>query len=119
MASIEKHIRAVQNKERKKELLHFIDDDNLDDTAQKREKIKSLVIDMLKESYNHMVKKVDDVLHSSAVDIDGWDESYDKMILPKTILTAVLEMESTQYSGVGTSFEKQIKKDVKNIRCFI
>lgn len=115
MASIDKHIRAVQNKERKRELSHFIDDD----TTQKREKIKSLVIDMLKESYNHMVKKVDDVLHSSAVDIDGWDESYAKMILPKTILTAVLEMESTQYSGVGTSFEKQIKKDVKNIRCFI
>lgn len=119
MASIYKHIKAVQDKERKRELSHFIDDDNLDDTAQKRKKIKSLVVDMMKESYEHMIKKIDTALDSSAVDIDGWDELYSPMILPKCIITAILEGESTQYSASGTSFEKQIKKEVKNIRYFL
>ena len=32
------------------------------------------------------------------------------MILPKCIVTAILQDESTQYEGKGTSFEKQVKK---------
>ena len=86
---------------------------------EKREKIKSLVSDMLKESYEAMVKKIDKALNSGAVDIDGWNEKDSPMILPKCIVTAILQNESTQYEAKGTSFEKRIKKEVNNIRYFL
>lgn len=86
---------------------------------EKQEKIKSLVSDMLQESFNSMLKNVDRVLNSGAIDVDGWDEKINSMILPKCIATAILQRESEQYEGKGTSFEKQVKKEVKNIRYFI
>jgi predicted transcriptional regulator len=89
------------------------------DAETKEGKIKSLVLDMLKESYEAMIKKVDKAIHSGAVDIDEWDESYQPMILPKCIVTAILQNEAAQYEGKGTSFENKVKKEVKNIRHFI
>ena len=88
-------------------------------TSEKKEKVKSLVSDMLKESYESMISKIDKALNSGAIDIDNWDEKNSPMILPKCIVTALLEQESTQYAGSGTSFEKEIKKEVKNIRYFL
>jgi len=41
------------------------------------------------------------------------------MILPKCIVVAVLESEADQYKATGTSFEKEVKKEVRNLRCFI
>ena len=88
-------------------------------TGDKKDKIKSLVTDMLQESYEAMLKKVDKVLNSGAIDIDSWEESRNPMILPKCIVTAILQNESTQYEGKGTSFEKDVKKEVRNIRYFL
>jgi hypothetical protein len=88
-------------------------------TQEKQHRVKSLVKDMLKESYEAMIKKVDKALNSGAIDIDGWDEKINSMILPKCIVTAILQDESTQYEGKGTSFEKKVKKEVKNIRHFL
>lgn len=88
-------------------------------TQEKADKIKSLVTDMLNDSHQAMIKKIDKALNSGAIDVDSWDENDKPMIVPKCIVTAILEQESTQYSGSGTSFEKQIKKEVKNIRYFI
>jgi hypothetical protein len=85
----------------------------------KKEQIKELVIDMLNESHETMIKKVDKALDSGAVDIEGWDLSNGPMILPKCIVTAILQQESTQYDGTGTGFERRVRKEVKNIRYFI
>lgn len=85
----------------------------------KKVKIKSLVSEMLNDSLNAMLNKIDKVLESGAVDVDGWDETHNSMILPKCIVTAILQNESMQYEAKGTSFEKQVKKEVKNIRYFI
>jgi hypothetical protein len=41
------------------------------------------------------------------------------MILPKCIVTAILQNESTQYEAKGTSFEKHVKKEAKNICSFL
>ena len=41
------------------------------------------------------------------------------MILPKTLLVALLENESTQYLGKGTDFEKKVRKDANNIKYFL
>ena len=88
-------------------------------TKSKKAKIKKLVSDMLKDSQKAMLKNIDKAINSGAIDVDDWDENISPMILPKCIVTAILEQEATQYDGSGTSFEKQIKKEVKNIRYFI
>ena len=88
-------------------------------TQEKKNKIKSLSEDMLKESFDDMIKKVEKALNSGAIDIDSWDENNNPMILPKCIVTAILQDESTQYEGKGTSFEKQVKKEVQNIRYYL
>lgn len=88
-------------------------------TQEKKNKIKSLTEDMLKESFGSMIKKVEKALNSGVIDVDSWDENNNPMILPKCIVTAILQDESTQYEGKGTSFEKQVKKEVKNIRYFL
>ncbi len=85
----------------------------------KEEKIKSIVVEMLKESEENMFLSIDKVLKSRAIDIDGWDEKSNRMILPKIIITAILQEESTNWACAGTCFEKQVKKEVKNIRYFL
>ena len=85
----------------------------------KKDKIKSLVIDMLNNSHSAMINKIETVFDSGCIDIDNWDEKINSMILPKCIVTALLESESTQYNGKGTSFEKQVKREVRNIRYFV
>jgi len=88
-------------------------------THEKKERIKSFVSEMLEYSHKNMLLKLDTVMNSGCIDIDSWDEKISPMILPKTIVTALLEHESVQYLGKGTSHEKTIKKEVKNIRYFI
>ncbi len=89
------------------------------ETNEKIEKIRELVHDMLTESYGVMVKRIDRAIYSGAIDIDAWNPNDKPMILPKIITTAILRNESTQYDGKGTSFEKQIKKEVKNLQYFL
>lgn len=88
-------------------------------TQEKKDKIKSLVVDMLNESHEAMIKKIDKALNSGAIDVDKWDPADKPMIIPKCIVIAVLEDESMQFTGKGTSYERYIKKEVKNIRYFI
>lgn len=89
------------------------------ETKIKKEKIKALVLDMLKDSHEAMVKKADTVLNSGCIDAESWDPNNAPMILPKCIVTALLQSEATQYGAEGTSFEKKVKKEVRNIRYFI
>lgn len=85
----------------------------------KKEKIRSLVVEMLNESHEAMIKNVEKALNSGAIDTEQWGERTNKMIIPKCIVTAILQKEAEQYEGKGTSFEKQVKREVKNIRYFI
>jgi hypothetical protein len=88
-------------------------------TQEKKEKIEALVIEILNDSKEAMVKKITMALNCGALDIEDWDENKSPMIVPKIIIAALLESESTQYSARGTSFEKKIKKEVKNLRYYI
>ena len=88
-------------------------------TQEKKEKVKQLAIDMLTESLAAMIKQVDKAINSGAIDIDQWSEDDKPMILPKIITTAILQTESEQYEGKGTSYEKYIKKEVKNVKYFL
>lgn len=85
---------------------------------EQKEKIKALVIELLKDSHEEMIKKIDRALNSGALDIENWDEKISRMVLPKTIATAILESEAGYYS-TGTTYAKRIKRDVKNLRYFI
>ena len=85
----------------------------------KRKAIKNLVKEMLEDSHEKMLQKIDKVLNSGCVDIEGWDSEIGKMVLPKCIVAAIIEDEARQYYGRGTSFEKQVKKEIKNIKNFI
>ena len=92
---------------------------NLNKIKSNKEQIKELVKDMLIESHQKAIENIDRVLESGCVDVDGWDAINAPMVLPKTILTAILENEARQYTARGTSFEKQMKKEVRNIHYFL
>jgi len=85
----------------------------------KKEKIKALAVEMLNDSYQDIIKKIDKALNSNAVDVESWDEKNGPMMLPKMILCAVLEDEATEYSGKGTTYERKIRKEINNIKYFI
>lgn len=86
---------------------------------EQKEKIKALVIELLNTSHEAMINKIERAINCGAIDIESWDENNSPMIIPKIIATAILERESTQWSAKGTSFEKKIKREVKNLRYYI
>jgi hypothetical protein len=88
-------------------------------TETKKNKIKKLAIDMLKESHKAQLKLVEKALDSGAIDIDAWDEKNGPMVTPKIIVVAILQRESDQYDGTGTGLEKRVKKEVKNLKYFL
>ena len=86
----------------------------------KKAKIKKLVNEMLRGSVKEIKDNlIDKALNSGCVDVDSWSETYDSMVLPKSILIATLLHEADQYSVKGTCFEKRVKKEVKNISLFL
>lgn len=85
----------------------------------KKEEIKLLVKEMLLDSYEAMTKKVERAVNSGAFSLEDWEKNNAPMIIPKCIVAALLEQESQQYEGRGTGREKQIKKQIRNIRYFI
>ena len=84
--------------------------------TEKEKQLAALASDMLKRSHDDAIKNIQKVLKSGAIDLESWDGS---MVLPKTIVTALLEEESTQWVVTGTSYAKQVKRDVRNIRIFL
>lgn len=88
-------------------------------TKQKKAKIAKLTKEMLKQSHDAMCRKVETVLNCGCLDLESWDETHTPMILPKSIVTAILQEESHQYNCHGTAFEKKLKREVKNIRNFL
>jgi hypothetical protein len=90
------------------------------DIKEKKDKIKDYVIDMLYESYSNQLKKLNKVLDSNCLDIDNWDISNAPMVLPKSIVVAILETEVKQYEAPKTYPKaRSIKKEINNIKLFI
>jgi len=85
----------------------------------KQEKIKNLVKDMLIESHQAALKSIDKAILSGVLDVEGWDGDYQPMIIPKTIVTAILESEARQYTARGTTHQKRMGKEVRALKCFI
>lgn len=72
------------------------------------------VEDLIEQSVQAMKRNLQKVFRSGCIDIEGYDEKANPMILPKAIITALLLEESTQYTA-PPSQEKAFKKEVKNI----
>ena len=85
----------------------------------KKDKIKELTVDMLNASNQKMIDNIDIILESCVMNIDDWDEKENKMILPKSIVIALLQNESNQYNCIGTCFEKEVKSMVNKIKYVI
>lgn len=88
-------------------------------TQEKRDKLKSLVNDIFNDVHNDMLNKIDRVINSGSIPLSDWNEEDKPMVLPKCIVSAILEHESQLYAGHGTSFHKRNKKIIKNIQYFI
>jgi hypothetical protein len=88
-------------------------------TQEKKEVIKAYSSKMLEQSYEDMIKKIDKVINSGSVDVESWDVNSNPYVLVRSILSAILDVEAQEYNGVGTSFEKGMKREIKNIKLFI
>lgn len=88
-------------------------------TTDKKQSIKNRVEELLNDSYLDAKKKIDKAINSGAIDIENWDPEYQSWVLPKIIVTAILENEAQDYTGKGTSFEKYVKKEVSNLKLFL
>lgn len=85
----------------------------------KRDKIKKHVKDMLMESFESMINNIEVLLNDDEEAVNNWEPNVNPMILPKCMVTALLEHESMQYQAKGTSFEKKVKKKVKELRNYL
>jgi hypothetical protein len=86
------------------------------DTVEKRELFKHRIKGMFREVEAQLEGKVDKIMSSGAIDIDEWDPNDNNpMILPKSFMVAFLRDEANQFTATGTSFEKEVKRDAKNI----
>jgi len=87
--------------------------------VSKKTKIKRITNKLLKDSIPHMKDLIKKALDSGALDLEKWDEKLNHMIIPKSIFIAVLKVTADQYSSIGTSFEKEMTKDINNLKCFL
>ena len=88
------------------------------DEKIKKAKIKQ-VESMLNDSNKLVKSKIDKALNCGALDIEQWDSNYNPMIMIKIIVAALLQDEAEQYMASGTSFEKEVKREVKNLGIFL
>ena len=89
------------------------------DTKEKKARIRELATKMLEESLKSQIRLIEKAMDSGAIDISAWDEDHNPMLMPKAIVSAILIEEAGQYDAKGTSFEKQMSKDIKNIGIFL
>lgn len=86
---------------------------------KKSDQIIKLTDDMLETAIPEIKKLIRKAVNSGAIDVEGWDRQFNPMIIPKCILIAALETEADQYRATGTVYEKQVEKEVRNLKNFI
>lgn len=83
------------------------------------EKLEKIISEMIDSSAIEMKRKIRKALTCGALDISTWDENGSSMLLPKVVVRALLLDESEQYSARGTKYEKEMKREVENLGCFL
>ena len=58
-------------------------------------------------------------INSPAIDLEEYADTSAPAILPKSVLIAVFQSMADQYSPKGTSYEKEVKKNVQNLKPYV
>jgi len=83
--------------------------------------LRNIVKDYIQKLSSKAIKDIDEVLNSGCIDL----ESYvfggpNEMILPKVIVTAIMEEAARQYAPHETFPEfKEVRAEIDNIKLFI
>lgn len=86
---------------------------------EKKEEIKSLTIGTLDIAMDAMKAKIKVLLDSGAINVSDWDINTNPMISIKAMAIALLQAEADQLDARGTSFEKEVKRQVNNFKHFV
>jgi hypothetical protein len=86
---------------------------------EKKEEIKLIVSGMIECSKEQLYKSLDKALNSGCIDIDNWNDKINPLELCKSLMIAILENEASTYYAWSTCFEKEVKREVKNIKLFL
>lgn len=82
---------------------------------------KTIIREHVENTINNAVKAMKEnlerVLKSGCIDIEGYDENINPMVLPKAIVTALLEEEASQLTPFSKN--KEFEENRKNIKHFI
>lgn len=71
--------------------------------------------EMLLMSHKHMISNCERIINSMHAD---WECQVKSKLLPKSILVALLDNESRQWSAKGTHFENESKKLIEKIKTY-
>lgn len=77
--------------------------------------IETLTGELLDGALLAMKKKIERALKSGSLNLN----EATPLIMAKIITIALLEDEADQYRGKGTSYEKLVAKNVKNLKYFL
>ena len=83
-------------------------------TTVKKEVVKAYVLEMGTEFQRYMEKKLNGI-HGWGIDFEDYDLSYDKMLLPKAVLSAMLKDAYEGYTGGNSTPHKWVKKEARRL----
>ncbi|TXG76185.1 hypothetical protein E6Q11_05130 [Candidatus Dojkabacteria bacterium] len=86
-----------------------------------KEKIHELAKFMLEDSHKKALQKLQSLMDSKAMDeeFDEWSPDDKPMLLPKAIVTGILESEAEQYSAKGTSYVRVSNRWIRLVRYYM
>lgn len=87
----------------------------MSDLEEKKKVIAQITNEFLNNAFEKMQEKITRAIQCDALDIEQYDSEFNTAIIPKTIVAALLLEEAEQWKCKGTSFEKQMEKDVKQL----
>jgi hypothetical protein len=85
----------------------------------KEEKIALLANELITNASESAKGQVEKAIKCGALNIDEWEEGRNQLIIPKIIAIAVIEENIDYLKGIRTGFEKEINKEVKNLKMFL
>jgi len=71
---------------------------------------------LISDAVSGMRKNMEKAISSGSMNIEEADDNY---ILPRSLVIALLQEEINQFDCKGTDFEKEVKKNAKNIYAMI
>lgn len=77
-----------------------------------KKEVRKKTRELIQYTSKWMRRDLEKVLSSGCINLNNWESNY---LLPKTIMLALHQEQMRNYDGRGTSYERKIKKEAKNI----